>query len=281
MIDRRSEGRAVHCGTLVESEALLLRWDDPVAQWGLGVFETIAVRDAEPRHLEEHLRRLGDAARRFGVPLPTADELTRAVRLVAEGVSIGSRWLKIVVSRSGQWVVLAGPIDPADEGKTVAAVVLPWRRHRLDPTAGIKSVGYAACVLGLEEARRRGADEGFWLNERGHVIEACTGNVFVARGRAVVTPSLQDGARDGVTRWRAIVALRELGLSVRQSKVRIATLRAADEIFLTSSLRGVRPVVRVDGRKVRGGDPGPLTRRLAAQLLASEARHATMKTREA
>ncbi len=281
MIDRRPEGRAVHCGTLVESDALVLRWDDPAAQWGLGVFETIAVRDAEPRHLDEHLRRLGDAARRFGVPLPPADEMTRAVRQVAEAVSIGPRWLKIVVSRSGQWVVFAGPIDPADEGKAVAAVVLPWRRHRLDPTAGIKSVGYAACVLGLEEARRRGADEGFWLNERGHVIEACTGNVFVARGRAVVTPSLPDGARDGVTRWRAIVALRGLGLSVRQSKVRIATLRAADEIFLTSSLRGVRPVVRLDGRNVRRGDPGPTTRRLAEQLMASDARHATIKTREA
>jgi len=280
VIDRRPEGRAVHCGTLVGPEELMLRWDDPIAQWGLGVFETVAVRDAEPRHLDPHLRRLGEAARRLGVPLPSADAMARAVRQVAEGDPRGSRWLKIVVSRSGQWVVFAGRSDPADEGKPVAAVVLPWRRHRLDPTAGIKSVGYAASVLGLEEASRRGADEGFWLNERGHVIEATTGNVFVARGRAVVTPSLRDGARDGVTRERAIDALRELGLSVRQSKVRIASLRAADEIFLTSSLRGVRPVVRVDGRDVRGGHPGPITRRLTELLMASETRQATIKTRE-
>jgi branched-subunit amino acid aminotransferase/4-amino-4-deoxychorismate lyase len=280
VIDRRPDGRAVYCGTLVESDALLLRWDDPAVQWGLGVFETIAVRDATPRHLHDHLRRLSDAAMRLGVPLPAVTELTRAVLLVAEGASGGSRWLKIIASRSGQWAVFAGPIDPADDGKAVAAVVLPWRRHRLDPTAGIKSVGYAACILGLEEARRRGADEGLWLNERGHVIEACTGNVFVARGRAVVTPSLRDGARDGVTRWRAIDALRELGLSVRQSKVRIATLRAADEIFLTSSLRGVRPVVRIDGRNVRGGDPGPISRRLAKRLIASDAMHDEIKNRE-
>jgi branched-chain amino acid aminotransferase len=189
------------------------------------------------------------------------------VRLVTEGVSGGSRWLKIVVSRSGQWAVFSGPLDPAGHGATISAVVLPWRRHRLDPTAGLKSVGYASCMLGLEDARRRGADEGLWLNDRGHVIEACTGNVFVLRGRAVVTPSLSDGARDGVTRSRAIGALRELGLSVRQSKVRIATLRGAHEIFLTSSLRGVRPLVRVDGRNVRGGDPGPITRRLAEMLI--------------
>jgi branched-subunit amino acid aminotransferase/4-amino-4-deoxychorismate lyase len=134
---------------------------------------------------------------------------------------------------------------------------------------GIKSIGFAASVLGLEEARRLGADEGLWLNDRGHVIEACTANIFVARGRAVVTPSLKDGARDGVTRALAIDALRAFGLSVRQSKVRIATLRAAEEIFLTSSLRGVRPVVRVDGRSVRRGEPGPISRRLAERLAAS------------
>jgi len=277
VIDRRPQGRAVLCGTLVASDALLLPWSDPAAQWGLGVFETIAVRDATPRHLDDHLRRLSAAALRLGVPLPAATELTRAACLVAEGASGGSNWLKIVASRSGQWAVFAGPIDPAEDGKAVAAVVLPWRRHRLDPTAGIKSIGYAACILGLEEARRRGADEGLWLNERGHVIEACTGNVFVVRGRAVVTPSLRDGAREGVTRSRVIETLREFGLSVRQSKVRIATLRGADEVFLTSSLRGVRPVVRIDGRNVRGGVPGRISRRLAERLIASDAAHDAIK----
>jgi len=281
VIDRRPQGRAVHCGTVVESDSLLLPWDDPSVQWGLGVFETVAVRMASPRHLDEHLRRLADAAVRLGIPLPNGTELTRAVRLVAEGTSTTDAWLKLVASRSGRWAVFAGPADPADAGRVVSAVVLGWRRHRLDPTAGIKCTGYAACTLGLEEARRRGADEGLWLNERGHVVEACTGNVFVVRGRAVVTPSLGDGARDGVTRARAIEALRDFGFSVRQSKVRIATLRGADEVFLTSSLRGVRPVVRIDGRNVRTGGPGPVTRRLAERLTKSDAEHETAGHHEA
>jgi branched-subunit amino acid aminotransferase/4-amino-4-deoxychorismate lyase len=200
---------------------------------------------------------------------------------VAGDSSSAGAWLKIVVSRSGEWVVFAGADDAADEGRPVSAVVLPWRRHRLDPTSGIKSIGFAASILGLEEARRHGADEGLWMNERGHVIEACTANVFAARGRAVVTPSLADGARDGVTRARAIEALRLLGLSARQSKVRYATLRAADEIFLTSSLRGVRPVVRIDGRNVRGGDPGPIARRLAERLSATDARNDAIENSDA
>jgi branched-chain amino acid aminotransferase len=281
VIDRRPQGRAVLSGTGVACESLLLSWADPAAQWGLGVFETIAVRNREPRHLDPHLHRLSAAAARLGVPLPKASDLTRAVRLVAEDGPSAAAWLKIVVSRSGEWAVFAGADDAAEDGRPVSAIVLPWRRHRLDPTSGIKSIGFAASILGLEEAQRLGADEGLVLNERGHVIEACTGNVFTVRGRAVVTPSLADGARDGVTRARAIQVLRHLGLSVRQSKVRYATLRAADEIFLTSSLRGVRPVVRIDGRNVRGGDPGPIARRLAERLSATDPQNDAIEKHDA
>src|SRR5206468_2037400 len=156
-------------------------------------------------------------------------------------------WLKIVVSRSGRWAVFAGPVDADRRGRAVSAVTLPWRRHRLDPTVGIKSISFAAAILGLEEAQRRGADDGLWLNERGHVISSCTANVFVVSGRAAVTPAPADGARDGVTRARAIDALRAWGYQVRPGKLRITTLRHADEIFLTSSLLGVRPLTRIDG----------------------------------
>jgi branched-subunit amino acid aminotransferase/4-amino-4-deoxychorismate lyase len=276
VIDRQPSGRAVLCGAIVDSESLLLPWADPLTQWGLGVFETVAVRDAIPRYLDDHLLRLGVAALRLGVALPERIELSRAARLVAESADRAA-WLKIVVSRSGRWAVYSGASDTDENGKTIGVFVLPFRRHRLDPTAGIKSTGCAAAMIGLEAARLRGADEGLWLNERGHVMGACTGNVFVVRGRMVVTPSLNDGARDGVTRARAIGALRAFGLTVHQSKLRIAALRAADEVFLTSSLRGVRPVVRIDGRDVRGGGPGPIARRLAERLTADDAAcHATM-----
>ena len=149
-------------------------------------------------------------------------------------------------------------------------MILPWRRHRLDPLAGVKSLAHAGAIRGLEEVLRAGAQEGLWLNERGHVIEACTANVFAVRGRAVVTPAVSDGARPGVTRERAMISLRTLGHQVRESKLRVLALRSADEIFLTSSLAGVRPVVRLDGRDVRGGRVGPVTLRVAEALAEAD-----------
>ena len=268
MIHRSPEGRAVLDGDVVDAAALLIPWADPAAQWGLGVFATIAVRDSSPQHLDEHLARLFAAARRLGVPLPVKDALARAALSVAAGTTNADRWLKLLVSRSGRWAVFAGPHDPAEAGKPVTAVVLPWRQHRLDPSAGLKTTGYAASLIGLEEAKRRGADEGIWLNDRGHVIGACTANLFAVRGRAVTTPALSEGARDGVTRGRAIPLLRAWGYSIRVSKLRPAGLRAADEVFLTSSLGGVRSVTRIDGRDIRGGRPGPVGERLAVRMSA-------------
>ncbi len=271
MISRRASGLAILDGRPVEGEALVLPWDDPAAQWGLGVFETIAVHEGLPKHPAAHLLRLHAAAEECTVPLPDDAEILRSLQDVAAAIPEGHGWTKVLVSRSGRWAVFGNATDRSGEGAPCAAVVLRGRRHRLDPLTGTKTLAYAASILGLEEARRKGADEGFWLNDRGHLIGASAANVFVVKGRAVTTPAVSDGARPGVTRERAIAALRVQGVRVAESRVRVLKLRSADEIFLTSSLLGVRAVVRLDGSDVRGGRPGPVTRRLADALAHDEA----------
>ena len=269
MIDRVPSGPAVRDGESLDASALAIDWADPAAQWGLGVFETVAVRGASPAHLAMHRERLEASSARLRVPLPDPAAIELACVEVARGVAGGYGWLKIAVSRSGRWAVFGGTSDPAAQGRPLAAVVLPWRRHHDGVLAGTKALAYAEAILGLEEAQRCGADEGFWQNERGHLVGGCTSNLFVVRGRAAVTPSAADGAREGVTRERAIAALRADGIAVRLAKVRVLALRTADEVFVTSSLGGVRPVVRIDGRDVRGGAAGPVTRRVAQRLSAN------------
>jgi branched-chain amino acid aminotransferase len=148
-------------------------------------------------------------------------------------------------------------------------VLLPWRRNPHEPIAGLKTHNYANSILGLEEARRRGADEGIWLNVRGHLAEACTSNIFVIRHRTLFTPSAADGILPGITRDKALRAARELNLRVHAGKIRLEKLARADEVFLTSSLRGVRPVAELDGRPVgRAPAPGPVTRAISARVAA-------------
>lgn len=231
---------------------------------GLGLFETLALRDGRVFDLGPHLERLARGARRIGADLPSRADIAAAVGEAAQAEASRCAWLKIVVTRGGRWAVFSGEMDPAEEGRSIAAVLLPWRRGLADPLAGVKSLSYAQNVLGLEEARRRGADEGIWLNGRGHLAEGCASNLFVLRDHRLFTPSERDGILPGVVRGLVLRVAAELGLAAHVGKVRLKKLEDASEAFMTSSLAGVRPLVRFEGRAVGCGRPGPLTRALAA-----------------
>jgi len=231
---------------------------------GLGLFETIALRGGRTLDLAPHLERMAAGARRLGLDLPPARDLSKVVARAAEEEPSDCAWIKIVVTRGGRWAVFSGAMEPAEEGRSIAAVLLPWRRSLADPLAGIKALSYAQNVLGLEEARRRGADEGIWLNGRGRLAEGCASNLFVLRGRRLSSPAEAEGILPGVVRAITLRAARDLGLAVHVGKVRVVTLREAREAFMTSSLTGIRPLVRFEGRPVGGGGPGPVTRALAA-----------------
>jgi branched-chain amino acid aminotransferase len=254
------DGRAVRAGEASISIS------DPAVQSGLGLFETIALREGHLLELDLHLDRLFQAAAKLGLETPSRDALC-ATALEAAGVGAPDcAWLKIIVTGGGRSVIYRGAMDPAEEGRSVTAVLLPWRRNLHSPLAGLKTLSYAGNVLGLELARSRGADEGLWLNTRGHLAEGCTSNLFVLRGRRLFTPAVRDGILPGVIRGLVLAAARRLGCPVHEGKLRLPRLHGAGEAFLTSSLRGLRPLVALDGRKIGRGLPGPLTRRLATEV---------------
>lgn len=260
------DGEVLLDGMWVSPEAATIPLSDPAVQSGLGVFETIAVRGGRTVDAEEHVLRLARSASHLAVALPPQDVLLGYLSHVAARVAGGYGWMKVIAVRPGRVVTFGGAMDPAEEGRSVCAVLLPWRRASHGALTGLKTINYAEFALGLEEARRRGADEGLWLDTRGFLLEGCASNVFVVKGRRVFTPALRDGILPGVTRGRAIQAIRSLGLTFHEGKVRLPRLLAADEAFLTSSLRAVRPLVRFEGKPVGKGEPGPVTRAIAEQV---------------
>jgi 4-amino-4-deoxychorismate lyase len=119
---------------------------------------------------------------------------------------------------------------------------------------GVKSTSYAVNMATLRAAEAVGAEDAIWTSSDGYVLEAPTSTVaWVADGRLVTPPAEQVGTLPGTT---AAVAL---ALSPVPVDVRLGTvdeLRAADEVLLLSSVRGVTPVVRLDGREL---GIGPVT----------------------
>lgn len=253
-------------GRMVHPEEATVGITDPSVQAGIGVFETVAVREGLPLDLPEHLARLRHGAGQLEVPLPDDATLAGAVRAVSGQVREAYAWVKITAIRTGRAVVYGGPMDPAEEGRAVSAILLRWRQNHADAITGLKTWNYASHILGLEEARRRGADEGIWRNSRGHLAEGCTSTLFLVEHRKIFTPALADGILPGITRKVVLDAARAQGCTIHEGKVRLKRLESADEAFLTSSLRAVRPLVTFDGKPVGKGVPGALTLALAKEV---------------
>jgi branched-subunit amino acid aminotransferase/4-amino-4-deoxychorismate lyase len=238
-------------GERVPAGSAFIPVGDPGLQVGLGLFETLAVRDGRVIDLEPHLERMQAGAGVVGIELPPRERLLATIAEAARSAPVPSAWLKILALRSGRWLVLTGSTDTGKEGMAASAIVLPWRRDPRGPLVGVKSTCYASNQLGLELAHRHGADEGLWLNSRGHLAEGCTSNLFVVRHQRVFTPAPKEG---------------DLGIPVHETRVRVKRLRQASEAFLTSSLSALRPLVRLDGRPIGDGVPGPISRAIASRL---------------
>jgi len=238
----------------------------PSAQAGLGLFETIALREGRLLELDAHLERMFDGAAQIGLKAPDRAALCATLLEAAGEGAPACGWVKIVLAGEGRTFVFRGAMDAAEEGRRSSAVLLPWRRNPKDPLAGLKTLNYAGNLLGLDRARSEGADEGLWLNTRGHLAEGCTSNLFVVQQGKLFTPGVGEGILPGVVRGLALAAARGLGLPVHEGRVRLVRLERAGEAFLTSSLRGLRPLVRFRGRPVGSGRPGPLTGRIAARV---------------
>jgi branched-subunit amino acid aminotransferase/4-amino-4-deoxychorismate lyase len=183
-----------------------------------------------------------------------------------EGRARAFGWLRIVLTGGGRFILLRDSMSPTEVGRPATAVILPWRRDASDPLVGVKTLSWAGNALGLDRARRAGADEGLWLNRRGHLAEGCTSNLFLVQGRRLLTPAVREGVRPGVVRELVLRAARQGRWTVHEGKVRPLRLQRASEAFLTSSLRGLRPLLAVDGLPIGSGSPGPATRALAVEV---------------
>ena len=120
--------------------------------------------------------------------------------------------------------------------------------------------------MGLAEAKAAGQTDCLFLNADGMVTEASTSNFFVVSDGVLWTPPLSAGLLAGITRGLLLRHCAEAGIEVREENLSEDDVRSADELFLSSTLRDIAPVARIDGRVLPGGAPGPVTRDLMASF---------------
>ncbi|MFF7093647.1 aminotransferase class IV [Streptomyces rubradiris] len=250
-------------GGLREAETARISALDRGLTVGDGVFETVKTVHGRPFALTRHLDRLTRSARVLGLPDPDHDEIRRACTAVLEANPVPLGRLRITCTGG------PGPLGPGrdEHGPTLvvavagttrrpdstAAVTVPWTRNERGALAGVKSTSYAENLVALDRARRLGASEALFGNTAGLLCEGTATNVFVVLDGEIHTPPVASGCLPGITRALVIE-----WTGARETDLPLDVLDRADEVFLTSSLRDVQALHRVDGRELPGAR-GPLT----------------------
>lgn len=244
--------------------------------YGDGVFEVLRTYAGIPFCLEEHLGRLRASASRIGLTLPVPiARLRREVAELLDASGFAEAHLRILVTRGvgdlgvvpsnvrdpTRIVIAHRLLAPPAERYTHGVRVMTVSLGTPSVLAGTKTLNYLPNVVWSLQARHAGFDDALLVS--GNVlVEGATANVFVVVGSALRTPALDDGALPGVTRTEVIRVARASGYSVQETRVTLTDLWTADEVFLTSSVRELVPVVQVDDHVVGNGVPGPITRAL-------------------
>ena len=251
---------------------------------GLGLFETLLAVDGAPVFVERHLDRLHAACKRLAWPveypglreaiveLLQRNGLTEGRARIRFSITAGSGTLRDLSLGADHlvWMTAAPMVDvPA----STSACLSPWPRNEHSPLAGLKCASYAENLLALQHAERLGFEETLFLNTAGHLCEAATSNVFLVKNGGLHTPSLDAGCLPGITRAVVMELAEKLGIPCDQRDMPVEALRDADELFLTSSIRGVMALSRFEQRTLA---PGPVTQRLreAWNVTASGKNHA-------
>jgi branched-chain amino acid aminotransferase len=238
---------------------------------GWGLFTTIRIVEGEPFAFERHWKRLQKDAALTRLPMAFDAARVRAQLgevIQANGVQEGCARVYIVYNKTGFWssdenfpqvdlILYTAPLPAYREPSRLG--LRAHARHAASPLAGVKTTAWLNNVWNLGEAQRDGFDEAVLLNERGEVAECTAANIFCVRGGEILTPPLDSGCLEGVTRGLLLELAPKAGVRIRECALRPEELYSAEEVFISSTNRNVLAVGEVQGHRMPAA-PGPVTR---------------------
>ncbi|HEY5373453.1 MAG TPA: aminotransferase class IV [Polyangiaceae bacterium] len=268
-------------GRLVPPEQAVVSVFDRGFLYGDSVFESLRTYGGVPFALDEHLARLERSAARVLIALPVSVASLRE-EILAAVASHGSAesYVRLTLTRgTGRAlgldpelaseplrVVLVSTLSPPpaelyDHG--MAAITFRAERPSDAPAVADAKIGnYLLAILAMQAARAQGAGEALLEDANGHILEGSTSNLFAVFAGTLLTPPETAAILPGITRAHTLRIAAELGIPVELRTPRKGELGKADEVFISSSIRELVPVVSIDGQRVGPGLPGPITREL-------------------
>lgn len=267
-------------GKLVDKEKAVVSVYDHGLLYGDGVFEGIRTYDSLVFRFKEHIDRLYRSADAIELKIPmTKAAMMDAVIDTLKANKLTNAYIRLVVTRGvgdlgldprkcevPTIFIITDKIALYPEEfyrKGLAIITAKTKRNlpqALDPR--IKSLNYLNNILAKVDAIKAGTEEAIMLTYNDYVAE-CTGdNIFIVKDGTLITPPVNVGALEGITRDAVMGLARKMGIPFEEKMLKMDDVYASDEVFLTGTAAELIPVITIDGRKINGGKPGALTLRL-------------------
>jgi D-alanine transaminase len=261
-------------GEILDAADARVSMEDRGNLFGDGIYEVIRVYNGRPFTLQEHFDRLERSARAIRIPVDREAVERDALALIGrQELREGSLYLQITRGAGPRSHAFAPDLVPQITMKLspaarppeavrtvgVGAITVPddrWAR------CYVKSLNLLSNVLAKQDAVEAGCAEAIYVRD-GFITEGASSNVYVVLDGGLCTAPLSNYILGGITRQVVLQEARRDGIPVREEPVRLADLWRASEAMVSSTVAEIQPVVKVDGRPIGSGLPGPMYRRLA------------------
>lgn len=243
---------------------------------GDGLFETIRAYQGRVLFLERHWERFTKSAALLKISIHFSfEELNAHIQELLKKNDLNTKDARIRVtltrgiSENGlafpsdqkpTLIISATAYEPASAiNKIIISII---RRNEYSPLANIKSINYLDNILALQEAKQNNADDAVLLNTHDSVACSTTANIFMVHNNQIYTPRLKDGALPGIMRGIILELSKKNDILINEVEMSVDALKNADEIFITNSLMGIRPVLQLEDKVLESIAENSLTVRL-------------------
>ena len=250
-----------------------LDFSDRGLQYGDGLFETIAIKQARPVFLDQHLQRLITGCQALQIPCPEVSVLKNEIDIVL--AKQNTAVIKIIITRGSGGRGYQQP-DNIQPTRIIARYDAPnyedvfWKKgvkvrfcnSRLGHNprlSGIKHLNRLEQVLARSEWRSSEYQEGLMLDIKDNVIEGTMSNLFVIKKNCLYTPSLKLCGIKGVVREIILQTATELQINTQETQLQKQQCYDADELFLTNSIIGLWPIRQLEQNQF---EIGPITQQI-------------------
>lgn len=237
-----------------------------------GAFEALRTYQRALFYPKEHIERLEKTLDFLHIPKPQGveailEELIErnpgselSFRII---VSAGENEESLYYPESPSLIIHTLKISPLPEEYYEKGIfIITTKLQRVFPE--FKTTNYLAASLALQEARRKGASDALYVNEKGHLLELTRSNIFAVKNGVLITP--KEGILQGITKKIILEIARFLSIPIEERILFASEIETLDEMFQASSIKELIPIVKIDDQIIGDGKVGPTTRRLIKEF---------------